>query len=517
MADEKTPLQEGETGIPAEASQEAAADAEQNTQQETAAPAEQPAAAEQSAPVPADTAADSDAVKNAADELDAVLNSLDTVPGDETDKAADASKPAETAAKPEKKPAPKKKKKRKTRKRTIEEELADLAEEEAQFDEWGRPIKKKRKRRKRKKGRGLSCTFVLLAAILALSSVLSMLILTVAKEIYGIGKSEEKKIVNIESGSSTQAIAEQLVAEHLITLPQAFRLVSRMNGKDGAYIAGEHVLTASMSYETMIEELCKNYKEEGRESVRVTIQEGWTLLRAAQELADNQVCNADKFIFFFNSGGYHFKFEDYLPERNPLKWQQMEGYCFPDTYEFYVNEDPSVVAQKIYSNFDSKLTDGDYAKMDELGMDLDTVITLASMVEGEASKKDYMRKVSAVFQNRLRENAIFPKLQSDPTRKYADDVIAANLDVNNETMITAYNTYKGNGLPPGAINNPGKDAIEAVLYPDPDTTIFYFNSNINTGETYFAHTLDEHNANLALVDAQYAAAEAAANGENVNG
>ena len=150
-------------------------------------------------------------------------------------------------------------------------------------------------------------------------------------------------------------------------------------------------------------------------------------------------------------------------------------------------------------------------------MDLDKLITLASMVQGEASKKEYMRKVSAVFQNRLRENAIFPKLQSDPTRKYADDVIAANLDINNETMITAYNTYKGNGLPPGAINNPGKDAIEAVLYPDPDTTIFYFNSNINTGETYFAHTLDEHNSNLALVNAQYAAAEAAANGENVNG
>ena len=516
MADEKTPLQEGETGIPAEVSQEAAADAEQNTQQETAAPAEQPAAAEQTASDTAGEESGSDAVKKAADELDAVLSSLDTVPGD-AEKAADAEKPAEAAEKPEKKPAPKKKKKRKTRKRTIEEELADLAEEEALFDEWGRPIKKKRKRRKRKKGRGLSCTFVLLAAILALSSVLSMLILTVAKEIYGIGKREEKIIVNIAEGASTQAIAEQLVSEHIITLPQAFRLVSRMNGKDGAYIAGEHVIMPSMSYETMIEELCKNYKEEGRESVRVTIQEGWTLLRAAQELADNQVCNADKFIFFFNSGGYHFKFEDYLPERNPLKWQQMEGYCFPDTYEFYVDEDPSVVAQKIYSNFDSKLTDGDYAKMEELGMDLDTLITLASMVEGEASKKDYMRKVSAVFQNRLRESAIFPKLQSDPTRKYADDVIAANLDINNETMVTAYNTYKGNGLPPGAINNPGKDAIEAVLYPDPDTTIFYFNSNINTGETYFAHTLDEHNSNLALVEAQYAAAEAAANGENVNG
>lgn len=403
------------------------------------------------------------------------------------------------------------KNKKKEKKRSIEEELADLAEEEKQFDEWGRKIRKKRKYRRRKKSRKLSCTLVLLTLILASSSVLAAAILAVAKEMYGIDKDVDKRIVVIAEGSTTQDIAQQLMDARIISLPEVFRLVSRMNEKDGSYIAGEHVLRPSMSYEDMIEELCTNMADE-RESQRVVFREGITLVDAARILQENQICNAEDFLFYFNGGGYGFRFEEMLPEKNAQKWQQREGYCFPDTYEFYVDEDPSIVAQKIYSNFDSKLTDGDYQKMEELGMTLDQVITLASMVQGEASKVDYMKRVSAVFHNRLRSPAIYPKLESDPTRKYAD-LIAENLPIPDEIMTTAYNTYKGTGLPPGAINNPGREAIEAVLYPVMPCNDYFFNSNIDTGETFFAETYDQHLLNLETVQAQYAAAKAAANGE----
>ncbi|MBP0971344.1 MAG: endolytic transglycosylase MltG [Oscillospiraceae bacterium] len=510
MADENKPLD----GSAQEAAETAEAAAEALT--ETA------EAAEQSA----DAAAD--AAEEAAAEVEAIVQEALGKPEGEAAPAAEEAS-AETPAQP-KKPAarknsakksglagmlPKKKKKR-TRKRTIEDELADLAAEEAEFDSWGRPIKKKKKRRRRKT-RKLSCTLVLLTLILALSSVLSVLILAVAKEMYGIDKDYNKKIVMIEEGAGTRAIAEQLQKEGIITLPQVFRLVSRMNGMDGKYIAGEHHLTPSMSYETMIDELCTNYQEEGREPVRVTIPEGYTLLQAAQVLEEHEVCTAESFLFFFNSGqNGMFKFEQYLPEKSSLKFQQMEGYCFPDTYEFYVNEDPNIVAQKIYANFNSKMTDADYKKMNELGWDLDKVITLASIIEAESGgSSKYMKHVSSVFHNRLLHSAEFPKLQSDPTRKYAEDVIAPNLERDNPTMRMAYNTYEGAGLPPGAICNPGRAAIEAALYPD-QTNDFYFNANIDTGETYFAETYEQHKQNLALVNAQYAAAEAAANGENAN-
>lgn len=392
---------------------------------------------------------------------------------------------------------------------SLEEELADLAEEEKQFDEWGRPIRRKRRRR-RKKSRKLSCTLVLLTSILAMSSVLSVAILAVVKEMYGIDKDVQERIIEIPEGSTTQSIADQLVTERMISLPQVFRFVSRMNGKDGSYIAGEHVLSASMSYEAMIEELCTNKADE-RETQRVTIREGTTLVDAAKLLQENQIIDdAEQFIFYFNSGNFGFEFENHLSEKNSLKWQQMEGYCFPDTYEFYVGEEPNIVAQKIYANFNNHITEGDYRKMDELGMTLDEVITLASMVQGEASRIDYMKQVASVFHNRLLNKSVYPKLESDPTRKYAE-LIAENLEINNETMTTAYNTYQGTGLPPGAINNPGRQAIEAVLYPA-QTSYFFFNSNINTGDTYFAETYEKHLENLAMVQGQYAAAEAAANG-----
>ena len=465
-----------------------------------------------------DTAADAKS-EPAADEkkTDAAADAKSEPAADEKkpDTAADAKSEAD-AKKPEKpekpaKPAPPKKRKPRRRKRTIEEELADLAEEEAQFDEWGRPIKKKKKRRKRKKTRKLSCTLVLLTLILATSSVLSVAILAVAKEMYGIDKDVQERIVNIPEGASVTAIAEQLQQEDVISLPQLFRLVSRMNGKNGSYIAGEHVISPSMSYESIIEELCTNYADE-RESAPVVFREGITLLDAARILQENEICDGNKFLFYFNSGNFGFEFENHLGNKNPLKFQQMEGYCFPDTYEFYINEDPNIVAQKIYANFDSKITEGDYRKMDELGRSLDEIITLASIVQGEAPSMDSMKMVSGIFWNRLNNRAVFPKLESDPTRKYAQDVIAPNLEVNNEPMITAYNTCEGPGLPPGAINNPGKEAIEAVLYPTPSTH-YFFNANIDTGEIFYADTLQEHEANLARVNQQYAEAEAAANGE----
>ena len=371
--------------------------------------------------------------------------------------------------------------------------------------------RKKRKKRRRKKSRKLSCTLVLLTLVVSTGVVLAVAILTVAMELFGINKDINEKVVTIPAGASTVSIAEQLKDEHMIQIPYLFRIISRMSGSDGNYIAGEHVLSPSMSYQTMIEELCKNHANE-REYVTVTFREGITLLDAANLLEANEVCDADDFLFYFNAGGFGFTFESYLPDTNVMKFYQREGYCFPDTYDFYIDEDPQIVAQKIYANFDSKLTPGDYAKMEELGMTLDEVITLASIVQAEAPFSSSMKMVASVFHNRLINRAVFDKLQSDPTRIYAEDVIHENSPVRNELMEDAYNTYIGQGLPPGAINNPGKDAIEAVLYPA-DTGYYFFAANVDTGEIFYATTNEEHEANLAEIDRQRAEAAAAAEGD----
>ena len=272
-----------------------------------------------------------------------------------------------------------------------------------------------------------------------------------------------------------------------------------------------------MAYETIIEELTST-ENENKESVEVMFKEGITLIDAAALLEENGVCSADEFIFYFNSGGYGFEFENKLNLASDRKFYRMEGYLFPDTYFFYKDMSPEEVCQKIYLNFDNKMTDNHtnedrYKRMEELNLTLDQLITFASMVQAEACTVDSMKMVASVFWNRLNNPDTYPKLESDPTENYANDVIRPHMEVFDQATIDAYNTLIGPGLPPGAICNPGIEAIDAVLAAV-KSDYFFFNANINTKEVYYAKTYEEHLANLEMVEQQYADAQAAEEAAN---
>ncbi len=358
---------------------------------------------------------------------------------------------------------------------------------------------KKRKKR-RKKGRGLSCSLLALTLIFGVSIILSVAILATAMELFGINKSMVEKPITIPAGATTAEIADLLEEEGIIRVPKLFVIMSRLNEADASYIAGEHIVYPAMGYEAIIEELCDDAINR-RQTVNVTIPEGTNLYDAAQLLEENEICDAADFIFYFNAGGYGFDFEDMVPQTSELKFYRMEGYLFPDTYQFYVDEDPEIVVQKIYENFERKLTDEDIERMEELGLTLDELVTLASIVQAEAPVSSSMKMVSSVFHNRLNNHSVFPLLQSDPTRVYVEDVIEPNLEIANQLMCDSYNTYVGQGLPPGAINNPGKDAIDAVLYPA-ESDYYFFCANVQTGEIFYAKTNAEHEENLALIKQQ---------------
>ena len=233
---------------------------------------------------------------------------------------------------------------------------------------------------------------------------------------------------------------------------------------------------------------------------------------AANILEKNHICDAEDFIFYFNSGGFGIDFEERLPSDSSLKFQKMEGYLFPDTYFFYENSKPEEVCQKIYYNFDTKMN-GEfstskkeyatrYERMEELDLTLDELITIASIVQKEAANVKDMNDVAAVFRNRIENNDVFPKLQSDPTKNYSNNTIRPNIEYYNQTIIDAYDTYKSAGLPPGAISNPGLDAIDAVL-TNKKTKNFYFIANIRTNKTFFSETLEEHEAKEAEIKQYY--------------
>ncbi|MDE5565160.1 MAG: endolytic transglycosylase MltG, partial [Oscillospiraceae bacterium] len=361
--------------------------------------------------------------------------------------------------------------------------------------------KKKGKKKKRRKHRSarIYSVLIMLTLIFVISISLAVGIIEVGKDMLGIDGTETLIIFNIEEGSTTADIAEDLKEAGIIRIPKAFVYFTRLSQEDANFIPGEHQVSSAMAYETIISELTGTATPENKNVVDVMFPEGITLNEAAKKLEEANVCEASRFLYYFNAGDQGYAFEKYLPETpNKLKFNRMEGYLFPDTYTFYEEMEPDDVCRKIYVNFNAKMLDEYYDRMEELDVTLDEVITLASMIQAEAANESEMKDISSVFWNRLNNPSELPKLQSDPTSKYVEQTIKPNIELEDENIYDAYNTYICNGLPVGAIGNPGKAAIEAALYPN-DTDYCYFYANIETGVTYFARTLEEHNENIAMV------------------
>ncbi len=373
----------------------------------------------------------------------------------------------------------------------------------------GAPMPRKKKKRKKRQRSRLPGVLILTTLIFGVSVVLSMIIIGYGRDMLGIGKSETNHLIVIPEGAGTIEISEMLESEGIIKSPKAFQMFSRLRQTDTAYIAGEHFVRPNMAYEAIINELTSVKEEEQGETVEITFPEGYTVLQAANLLETEGICKASDFIFYFNAGGLGYDFENLLPSDTSLKFYRMEGYLFPDTYFFYKGMDIDQICQKIYNNFNNKMTQERLDRMNALGLSLDELVTFASIVQKEAATTDVMTMVASVFWNRLENPDIFPRLESDPTSNYAKDVVARHMDVYDQTFVDAYDTYVTEGLPSGPICNPGIEAIDAVL-EKMETSYFYFYANINTGMTYFADTLEEHEANIDMVEQQYADERAAA-------
>lgn len=363
--------------------------------------------------------------------------------------------------------------------------------------------KKKKKKKKKRKHSRLPGVLILVTLIFGISVISSLVIIGYGKDMLGIGKSEQTHVIVVPEDATTEQIALMLKNDGIIKSSEAFTMFANLRSKELGYISGEHFIRPNMPYETLIDELTQIHEEELGESVEVTFPEGINLIEAANILESSHICDAEDFIFYFNSGGFGISFEDLLPIDTSLKFQRMEGYLFPDTYFFYENSTPEQVCQKIYYNFDSKMTDERRARMRELNLSLDELITFASIVQKEAATTDTMNMVASVFWNRLNNADDFPLLQSDPTSNYANDVVRPNMEYYDQTKIDAYDTYKSPGLPSGPICNPGIEAIDAVLEAY-ESDYFYFIANINTKQTYFSETLEEHNNYEELIKQQYA-------------
>ena len=353
------------------------------------------------------------------------------------------------------------------------------------------PVKKKKKKKKRSALRIIATiSFIFFTAI----SIAAVLLVSFNEIYLRAGKSDQSVYVIIPEGATTAQIADILKEHTIVSNPLVFRTYVKLKNRGGAFMPGRHPLRLNMTYDEIIEEISKISVY--METVDVTIPEGFTINKVAALLQEKGVCSKADFINAVERFDYGFEFEGKVVSSSQ-KYYKMEGYLFPDTYNFYVNDDPKEVARRMFERFQDKIKDY-YGLMEEKGMSLEETIILASIIQGESTDPRYIKEVSSVFHNRLNSPDIFPKLQSDATKKYFNEDIKPNMSVKIDEIIEekrqAYDTYIADGLPVGAICSPGIDAIAAALSPSV-TKYFFFCSNLETGECFFATTLKEHEIN----------------------
>jgi len=333
---------------------------------------------------------------------------------------------------------------------------------------------------------------ILTCIILTTSIVLAITGISIATEYYGIGKSDNDVIFNIPEGSTNENIADLLYENGIINNKTLFLLALKIEKPETLY-PGDITLQASMGYPDVIEKLSTQRKK--MKTVNVTITEGMNLLEVANLLEKNKVCKADDFLFEFNKE-QGFDFEKDLGVSKDA-FYKMEGYFFPETYNFYVDDTAYNVTKIVREQFQNVLNADIMRQVKANKLSLNQIVTLASIVQMEAGSEKEMPKVASVFINRLNDPDTYPNLQSDTTDKYIEKVIKKKaVDTTSaDHYAQVYDTYKCTGLPASPICNPGLAAIKAVLNPE-KTDYYFFCNNLATGETFYARTNEEHNANL---------------------
>ncbi|WP_169725458.1 endolytic transglycosylase MltG [Alicyclobacillus contaminans] len=295
---------------------------------------------------------------------------------------------------------------------------------------------------------------------------------------------------SIPTGWTLTDISRQLQKQGLIRNAWVFETYVRWRYGNVQFQAGDYQIPVGSGVSELVHVL-----ERGGSAgnvVNVTIPEGYTVAQIAARLQASNVCSATAFVKEVQTGTFSNSFLQSLPASAHVKYR-LEGYLFPDTYQFSVNESAHDVVQEMLDTFEEQVVHPLGAQIQHSGLSLSQVITEASLVEREARVSAERPVIASVIQNRLHKGM---KLQIDATLEYIlghrDVVTIQDTRVNDP-----YNTYLHQGLPPGPIANPGLASIKAVLHPAKTNYLYYVVKNDGSGEHYFAVTYAEQLKNEA--------------------
>lgn len=358
----------------------------------------------------------------------------------------------------------------------------------------------KNKNKKQSSQGGFALKFI--STVLIFSLMLSFLGISCLNDVLAIGRDDESVVVTIPTDCTAEDIIDILADSKLIHQKWFckffFDLKNKLFNHDPTELefnSGVYYLKKNLGFEGYLSKFQSVQTTD--KTVNVFFPEGFTTYQMFEKLDNFGICKKEELISALQGADYDYSFISNIKSDSSRVFT-LEGYLFPDTYEFFEFCDANTIIRKMLSNFESKWTEEYQKRADELGMTMDEVIILASIIQREAGSKDQMKLVSSVLHNRLNHANSYPTLGCDATKNYIEKYVMPNVtSVQGQTYLSAYNTSQIRGLPAGPICNPGIDAIEAALYPE-DTNYYYF-CHDNSGEIYLAQTNSEHDRNLLEV------------------
>lgn len=348
-------------------------------------------------------------------------------------------------------------------------------------------IKKLKRRR--------SFAFAFLSVVISISVICSVFLISCMNDILAMNRSKEPISVSVNNNMTTNQVIDVLGENGLIKNPGFCKIAAKLlKFGDEKYLTSVYALQPNYGLEKMLSIMSSN--STGSETVKLIFPEGYSIEQIFKKLEEFEVCSAVSLRATAREMDFSsdFPFLKSIPNKDQ-RYYYLEGYLYPDTYEFYVGENATSVITRFLENFQKHWTQSYQEKADSLGMSMDDVIRLASVIEKEAYGTEQMYAISSVLHNRLSDNSgAFSYLQCDSTSSYIagipEDILSGTARV---TFTKLYDTYQSAGLPAGPICSPGTAAIKAALNPD-DTDYFYFRHDVNK-KIYLAETKRQHDRN----------------------
>ena len=361
--------------------------------------------------------------------------------------------------------------------------------------------KMKKARRRAKGGFLLFCVFVLI-----FTAALSAFGISCINDVVPISikPSIETYKVEIPQDATTDQVIDILKDNGLISQKTFckvfFKIAAILTEPSEDYLSGVYYLQKNMGLENYLYLFTGQSSSHEADTVTLVFPEGWTIYQMIDKIDEFNVCDKDQLLAAITGTNYEYGFVEDIGNV-PNRTLKLEGYFYPDTYEFYEKSDANSVIRTFLNGFEKKWTDEYEERAKELGLTRDQVLTIASIIQREAASEEQMYLVSAVLHNRLNNASTFPLLQCDSTLHYINAYVSPNATTSQTYNYSkVYNTYSSQGLPPGPICNPGEDAINAALYPEePDGIDYYYFRHDKYGKIYMAQTQQEHDENGILV------------------